>query len=84
MRPSAPALGVHVSSGGRYTAKVYVVQKADRQGNLHGPVLAVKLTHADAHAVARAFAPARVTCVMADKTPDPNGPDSIPHHPPCK
>lgn len=58
----------------QYVCKVYVVQQADRQGNLIGEVLAVKLTHRDAHAIARRFAPAKVTMVIADKTPEPNGP----------
>lgn len=57
-----------------YTCKVYVVQKADRAGRLYGEVIAVKLTWAEAHAIAKAFAPAKVACVVADKTPHPNGP----------
>ncbi len=59
-----------------YTVKTYVVQKADREGNLIGPVIAVKLTFADAHRIAKDFAPAKVTFVLADKTPHPNGPDA--------
>lgn len=59
-----------------FTVKTYVVQKADRDGNLIGPVLAVKLTFADAHRIAKDFAPAKVTFVLADKTPFPNGPDA--------
>ena len=58
-----------------FTVKVYVVQQADRNGNLIGPVLAAKLTLKDAHAIAKQFAPAKVTCIIADKTPLPNGPD---------
>lgn len=61
-----------------YTAKVYVVQKADRLGNLLGPVLAVKLTFEAAHEIAKKFAPAKVTFVMADKTVEPNGPEYVP------
>ena len=41
----------HPMSG--FTVKVYVVQQADRNGNLIGPVLAAKLTLKDAHAVAK-------------------------------
>lgn len=59
-----------------FTVKTYVVQKADRDGNLYGPVIAVKLTFADAHQIAKQFAPARVSMVLADKTPIPNGPDA--------
>ena len=59
----------------KYVCKVYVVQKADREGRLYGEVLAVKLTHAEAHRIAVARAPAKVTCVIADKTPELNGPD---------
>ena len=54
-----------------YQAKVYVVQRFDHDGR-HGPVVAVKLTHADAHRIAKDHAPAKVTCVIADKTPEPN------------
>lgn len=67
----------------KFSVKVYVVQQADRQGRLHGDVLAVKLTHAAAHQVARANAPAKVTCVLADKTDGLNGPEHVSHHPDC-
>jgi len=67
----------------RYSVKVYVVQKADRMGRLVGDVLAVKLTHGAAHEIAKAHAPAKVTCVMADKTPFLNGPEHATIHPPC-
>ncbi|WP_266032597.1 hypothetical protein [Brucella intermedia] len=60
---------------GRYTVKVYIVQKADKNGNLNGPVLAAKLTYADAHEIAKKFAPAKVTCFIADKNAAPNNPD---------
>lgn len=60
---------------GRYTVKTYVVQQADAQGNLIGPVVGVKLTFKEAHEIARDFAPAKVTCIMADKTAIPNNPD---------
>lgn len=50
-----------------YEVKCYVVQKANADGGL-GQVLAVKLTHAQAHAIAKAHAPARVHFVVADKT----------------
>ena len=42
-----------------YTTKTYVVQQADREGVL-GDVLAVKLTHAAAHAIAKRHARAIV------------------------
>ena len=54
-----------------FTVKVYVAQKVDVRGRL-GEVLAIKLTHAAAHAVAKAYAPAAVTCIIADKTAFPN------------
>jgi hypothetical protein len=59
---------------GSYSTKVYIVQGADAQGNLQGPIIAAKLTFADAHQIAKTFAPAKVTCVVADKSPRPNGP----------
>ena len=66
-----------------FTVKVYVVQKADRHGNLIGPVLAAKLTLKDAHAIAKEYAPAKVTLIIADKTPLPNGPEHAAHQPIC-
>ena len=54
-----------------FSAKVYVVQKADEEGKL-GELLAVKLTHAAAHAIALKFAPAKVHFVIADKSVAPN------------
>lgn len=60
---------------GRYTVKTYVVQQADVKGNLTGPVLGVKLTFKEAHDIAKRFAPARVICILADKTDKPNNPD---------
>ena len=68
---------------GRYAVKVYVVQKADREGRLHGDVLAVKLTHAAAHKIAKEHAPAKVSCVMADKSPFLNGPEHTAIHQLC-
>src|SRR5690606_34731845 len=53
----------------KFTVKVYIVQKADRKGHLHGEVLAAKLTRQAAHEIAKANAPAKVTCITADKTP---------------
>jgi hypothetical protein len=50
-----------------YETKVYVVQKADRDGNL-GEVLAVKLSHGSAHQIAKDHAPAKVHFVIADKS----------------
>jgi hypothetical protein len=70
-------------SASKFAVKVYVVQKADRQGRLHGDVLAVKLTHAAAHTVAKQNAPAKVTCVLADKTEFLNGPEHVSIHPQC-
>jgi hypothetical protein len=54
-----------------YEVKTYVVQKADADGAL-GELLAVKLTFAAAHAIARRHAPAGVCQVVADKTEDCN------------
>ena len=54
-----------------YEVKVYVVQRADREGNL-GELLAVKLTFAAAHTIAKRKAPARVHVVTADKTANCN------------
>ena len=54
-----------------YVVKVYVAQKMDARGRL-GEVLAIKLTHAAAHAVAKAYAPAAVSCIVADKNSFPN------------
>ena len=51
-----------------YSTKTYVVQKADHNGVL-GAVLAVKLTRAVAHQIAKAHAPAAVHFVLADKSP---------------
>lgn len=59
----------------KYTVKVYIVQKADRQGNLYGPIIAAKLTHFEAHQIAKEYAPAKVTFVIADKTMHPNNPE---------
>ena len=49
-----------------YTTKVYVVQKAD------GEVIAVKLTHGAAHAIAKRHAPARVHFAVANKADELN------------
>ena len=54
-------------SGG-YTVKVYIAQSEA------GLVLAVKLTFAAAHAVAKAHAPARVLLYVADKDPSLSAP----------
>lgn len=59
----------------KFAVKVYVVQKATREGTLVGPILAAKLTHDAAHQIAKKHAPAKVTCVLADKDPEENGPD---------
>jgi hypothetical protein len=50
-----------------YQVKIYIVQKSDRNGTL-GEILAVKLTFTAAHKIARALAPAKVHCVLADKS----------------
>ena len=60
-----------------YTAKVYVVQQADENDQPIGPVLAVKLTFIAAHQIAKQYAPARVSCIIADKTPEPNNPGHL-------
>ena len=52
-----------------YEVRVYVVQKADREGNL-GDLVAVKLTFAAAHEIAKRKAPANIHVVTADKTAD--------------
>lgn len=54
-----------------YDVKTYIVQKAAPDGTL-GRLLAVKLTFAAAHTIAKRFAPAKVHVVTADKTDDPN------------
>ena len=54
-----------------YVTKVYVVQKADHDGVL-GDVIAVKLTHGAAHAIAKQFAPCRVHFAIADKSNELN------------
>ena len=59
-----------------FTVKVYVAQRVDARGRL-GEVLAIKLTHAAAHAVAKAYAPAMVSCIVADKTTFANMPAQI-------
>ena len=56
-----------------YVTKVYVVQKAD------GEVIAVKLTHSSAHAVAKRHAPARVHFAVADKTEELNVERQVSH-----
>jgi|GEM_PF-6685088 len=58
---------------GKYVCKTYVVMKADRDGSLYGAPLAIKLTYAAAHKIAKQHAPARVFCLIADKNDDLNG-----------
>jgi hypothetical protein len=58
----------------KFQVKVYIVQKADKDDKLTGPVLAAKLTYGAAHAVAKQYAPAGVTCILADKSELPNNP----------
>lgn len=64
-----------MADAGRYSVKVYVVQQADAEGKLSGEVIAAKLTHGAAHAIAKKHAPAKVTCLLADKGPEENGPE---------
>lgn len=64
----------------KFAVKVYVVQQADRKGQLIGEVLAVKLTHGAAHQIAKQHAPAKVTCVFADKSSLLNGPEHASTH----
>lgn len=59
----------------KFVAKVYIVQQADARGNLFGPVIAAKLTFLAAHEIAKKFAPAKVTTIIADKTNLPNNPE---------
>ncbi len=60
-----------------YTVKVYVVQRANPHTGAAGELLAVKLTFAEAHQIAKEHAPAKVTCVLADKTSALNIPDAV-------
>lgn len=50
-----------------FQVKVYIVQKYDREG-VPGELIAVKLTHTEAHAIAKRAAPAKVHFGIADKT----------------
>ena len=61
-----------------YQTKVYVVQKAD-SGGLLRDVLAVKLTLAAAHAIAKRHAPAKVHFVTADKSEELNVERQVSH-----
>ena len=67
----------------KWTTKTYVVQKADRAGNLLPEILGVKLTYSAAHAVAKANAPAKVLFAIADKDDVANPPVNIQAHPDC-
>jgi hypothetical protein len=53
--------------------KVYVVQRAREDGSIDPEIVAAKLRHADAHAIAKRLAPARVVALVADKTAAMNG-----------
>ena len=53
--------------------KVYVVQRVLEDGSISADIVACKLRHIDAHQIAREFAPARVTPLVADKSPIANG-----------
>ncbi|CAA2141474.1 hypothetical protein [Hyphomicrobium sp. ghe19] len=50
-----------------YQTKVYIVQKYDRDGS-PGEIIAVKLTFASAHQLAKSNAPAKVVFAIADKS----------------
>jgi amino acid permease len=54
-----------------FDVKTYVVQKFDHDGH-PGDVLAVKLTFAAAHAIAKRYAPSKVLFSVADKDESPN------------
>lgn len=55
-----------------FEAKVYVVQRPT------GEIIAVKMAHGPAHAIAKAHAPAAVHFIIADKSPVLNGPGELP------
>lgn len=57
----------------KFNVKVYIVQKADRDGTL-GDIVAAKLTYDAAHKIALKNAPAKVHCVIADKSTYANAP----------
>lgn len=70
-----------------FSVKVYVVQRADRNGDLRAePPIAVKLTFAEARKVAmlNGVAPAKITLLVADKTDKPNGEGQIGHYSVCE
>ena len=56
--------------------KVYLVHKADDAGQLTGEIIAAKLTRDLAQSIAKTNAPCKVELVVADKSPDINGPGS--------
>lgn len=61
---------------GHFEPRIYIVQKADPQTRkLTGEILAVKLSAGPAHKIAKQFAPAKVTCIPADKTDLINNPE---------
>ena len=65
-----------------YSTKVYVVQKADHDGNL-GEVLAVKLNYISAHKIAKSYAPAKVIPFLADKVEELSEPDRVEYREQC-
>ncbi len=67
-----------------FRIKVYIVQRATRDGILTGEVIAAKLTFTEAQSLAKAHAPAKVTMLFADKTPFANGVGQNGHHDVCK
>ena len=56
--------------------KVYLVQKARADGSLTGEIVAAKLTREAAQLIAKRNAPCKVELLVADKSPDVNGPCS--------
>lgn len=70
-----------------YSAKTYIVQRADANGNLRAETpIAVKLTFEAAQKIARmpGIAPAKVTLLIADKSDKPNGEGQYGHYSVCK
>jgi hypothetical protein len=65
-----------------YETKVYVVQKANAEGELTADLLGVKLTHLSAHQLAKAHAPAAVRPFVADKLETPQAAVLQPEPPP--
>lgn len=61
---------------GDFKPRIYIVQKANQQTRqVTGEILAVKLVAGPAYRIAKQFAPAKVTCIPADKTDLINNPE---------